>query len=50
MSKDPSWMYGSIESTKFIDGILEVCSITVDHQVRMGELIFIANMSNVAMY
>ena len=50
MTKDHSWMYESIESSEFIDGVLEFCSISVEHQVRMGELAIIAHMSRVAMY
>ena len=50
MTKDRSWMYGSIESSEFIDGVLEFCSIAVEHQVRTGELVFIAHVSLVAMY
>ena len=34
MTKDCSWMYGSIESSEFIDGVLEFCSVAVEHQVR----------------
>ena len=29
-------MYGSIESSEFIDGVLEFCIIAVERQVRMG--------------
>ena len=37
MTKDRSWMCGSIESSKFVDGVLEFCSIiVVERQVRMG--------------
>ena len=39
MTKDHSWMYASIESMEFIDGVLEYCSIAVDHQVRTGFLL-----------
>ena len=27
MTKDRSWMYRNIESSEFIDGVLEFCSI-----------------------
>ena len=36
MTKDRSWIYGSIESLEFIDEVLEFCSIAVEHQVRTG--------------
>jgi hypothetical protein len=36
MTKERSCMYGSIESSEFIDGVLEFCSIAVEHQVRTG--------------
>ena len=36
MTKDRSWMYDSIESSEFFDGVLEFCSISVEHQVRRG--------------
>ena len=40
MKKDRSRMYGSIESSKFINGVLEFCSIVVEHQVRTGGVSF----------
>ena len=36
MIKDRSWMYRSIKSSEFIDGVLEFCSIVVEHQVKTG--------------
>ena len=36
MTKARSWMYRSIESSEFIDGVLEFYSIAVEHQVRTG--------------
>ena len=36
MTKDRSWIYGSIESLEFIDGVLEFYSIAVEHQVKTG--------------
>jgi len=36
MTKDRSWMYVSIDSSEFINGILEFCGIAVEHQVRTG--------------
>ena len=50
MIKDRFWMYGNIESSEFFDGVLEFSSIAVEHQVRTGELVFIAHVSSVAMY
>ena len=40
MTKDRCWMYGSIESSEFINGVLEFCSIAVEHQVRTGGVDF----------
>ena len=50
MTKDRFGMYDSIESLEFVDGVLEFYSITVKHQVGQWELVFIANVSSVAMY
>ena len=36
MTKDRSLIYGSIESSEFVDGVLEFCPIVVEHQVRTG--------------
>ena len=30
--KDRSWMYGSRESSKFVDGVFEFCHTAVNHQ------------------
>ena len=50
MAKDPSWMYDNIESSEFVDRVLEFCSIAVENQVWKGELLFIAYVSSVAMF
>ena len=50
MTKDRSCMYGSIESSEFVNEVLEFYSISVKHQVRTCELVFFAHMSSVAMY
>ena len=47
MTKDRSWMYGSIESSKFVDGVLEFCSIGVEHQVRIMGSWFLLPMCQV---
>ena len=36
MGKDRSWMYGNIESSEFVNGVLEFCDVAVEHQVRTG--------------
>ena len=36
MAKDRSWMYGSIDSSNYIDGVLEFCKFAVEHQERIG--------------
>jgi len=50
MTKDRSWMYGSIESSEFIDGVLEFVVLRLNIKLGRGELVFIAHVSIVAMY
>ena len=40
MTKDRYWIYGSIESLEFIDGVLKFCSIDGEHQIRTGRVDF----------
>lgn len=40
MAKDRSWMYGNIDSSKFVDGVLEFCESALKHQARTGALGF----------
>ena len=36
MEKDRSWMYGGIESSDFVNGVLEFVNVALEHQIRTG--------------
>ncbi|XP_057251797.1 uncharacterized protein LOC130591868 [Beta vulgaris subsp. vulgaris] len=40
MAGDLSWMYGNVDSSEFVDGVLEFCDSALEHQARTGELGF----------
>ena len=44
MKKDRSWMYGSNELLKFVDGILEFCSAAIKLHVKTEGVGFYAHM------